>query len=393
MRICYLANSGSIHFARWYQYFIDKGHEVFLISGDPAFLEYKLDIPELTVFHIPEKKLQNRILGFGLNLLKLPAIMAELRRLIKRISPDIIHAHQLYPYGFWGALSGFNPFITTPIGSDVIISAQKYFIYGQITKYVLRKSDIVTGDSFVLRNACAKYGLVEKDYHLIHNGVDLGKFTNSVDRNVVRKKMGILEDTPVIFYGRGFRPIYNLDKVLQAIPMVLSEFPDAKFILSHHCGDLGSKLNKLVETIGLEKSVIFTGLIQHEEMPLYIKSADICISVPSSDSSPSFVYESMACGVPTIISTLPWTELAMVHLENTYMIPEVKPKVIAEAIIKLIKDKKLCSEIVNGGLETVQKHFSYQVNMGKAEELMNNLLKKYSEKYKDNGKFIVQNHR
>ncbi len=362
-----------------------------MISGDSSFLDYKIDIPGLTVFHIPEKKLKNRILGFGLNLLKLPAIMAELKRLLKKISPDIIHAHQLYPYGFWGALAGFSPFITTPIGSDVIISAQKYFVYGEITKYVLRKSDLVTGDSLVLRDACAKFGLSERDYHLIHNGVDLTKFTNSINDIVVRNKLDIPENTPVIFYGSGFRPIYNLDKVIQAIPMVLSEFPDAIFILSHHCGDLWPELKKSVESIGGGKSVIFTGLIQHEEMPLYIKSADVCVSVPSSDSSPSFVYESMACGVPTVISTLPWTDLAMKHLKNTYMIPEVKPTVIAEAIIKLIKDQKLRSEIIKGGLETVQKHFSYQDNMGKVEELMQDLLKKYSQKYEDAEKPLVQN--
>ena len=35
MKICYLADAGSIHTQRWIKYFADNGHEVYLISPRP----------------------------------------------------------------------------------------------------------------------------------------------------------------------------------------------------------------------------------------------------------------------------------------------------------------------------------------------------------------------
>jgi len=43
----------------------------------------------------------------------------KIRRLIKKIKPDIVHAHYVTQYGFCGAFSGFHPFIVSPGESDI----------------------------------------------------------------------------------------------------------------------------------------------------------------------------------------------------------------------------------------------------------------------------------
>ena len=378
MRICYLSNSGSVHFARWYEYFIKRGHQVYLVSGDTSGLEYKLDVPGLKVYYLPEKKLKNRILSFGLNLGRLPVIESRLKKILSDIRPDVIHAHQLHPYGFWAAVSGFRPFVLTPIGSDVVIHAMKYPVYRRMARYVLGKADVVTGDSLVLRDCCIKIGLEKDRYNLIQNGVDLSLFTPERDgrEEGLRKRFDIKNDSPVVFFGRAFEPLYNVDKIIMAVTRLLKKFPDCKFVFAHHFGGLDRKFKDLVRRLDILDSVRFLGFVDHREMPLYMRMSDVFISVPSSDNSPISVYEAMACGVPTLISRLPWTDYAMRNLENTYMIDEITPSSIADAIVRLLEDKSLREKIKDGGRETVKKSFSYHSNMRSMEEIMTGLLKR-----------------
>lgn len=373
MKIVYLANAGVVHFIRWYEYFINKGHEVHVISGNTFDLKYDLVIKGLHLHYLPEFKVDNRIISFGVNLLQLPHLLSILRKSLRDISPDIIHAHQIHPYGLWGALSGFKPFIVTPMGSDVIILANRYFAYKKITEYVMSKASLVTGDSLVIEDNCKKFGL-RADYELIHNGVNLEKYSPATigRSDIIRTKLGIDKSSPVIFFSRTFIPLQNIETIIRAIPWVLSEIPGCKFVFVHHCGygDYEREMRALVRSLNIVDSVVFAGIIPHEDMPAYYQSADLLLSVPKSDSSPSAVYEAMACGVPTIINRLPWTQLAMRHLENTYIIDDVTPDQIAAAVKTLLDDGELKEQIVRGGLDVVKRHFSYHDNMGKMESLM-----------------------
>ena len=346
-------------------------------------LESKIDIPGLTVFYLPEKKFNNRIVSFGVNLVRLPFIYYKLKEILAEIKPDIIHAHQVHPYGFWAALSQFRPFIITPMGSDIIILAMKYQVYRKIAKYVFDKADILTGASTVLKNCCLQIGLEENKYQWVQNGVDLSIFTPNRDGSgkLLRNELGISNNSPIIFYARGFTPLYNIDKIIEAIPNVLNKYPGAKFLFAHHFGDIGSTLKDLVRKLNLSNSVIFMGFIHHKDMPNYLKIADIFISIPSSDNSPSAVYEALACGVPTIIGKLPWTDYAMRHLKNTYMIDEVSPSSISDAIIHLLTDKELQTAIKTTGYQTVKQYFCYHSNMKYMEHLMLGLVKNHAPTY------------
>jgi len=106
MKICYLANADSIHTQRWVKYFADRGHEVHLI----------------------------------INLL---IEIIQIRKLIKKIKPDIIHAHYVADYGFHAALTNFHPFILSVWGSDVLVAPRRSYFIKMMVKYALNKSDII----------------------------------------------------------------------------------------------------------------------------------------------------------------------------------------------------------------------------------------------------------
>jgi glycosyltransferase involved in cell wall biosynthesis len=88
----------------------------------------------------------------------------------------------------------------------------------------------------------------------------------------------------------------------------LQKSPDVKFLIVGE-GFLEKSLRQLVYDLGLENSVIFTGSVKHEEIPLYIASASVCLA-PFRDTevtrckSPLKIVEYMASGKAIVASNV-----------------------------------------------------------------------------------------
>lgn len=370
MKICYLANAKSFYFKRWYEYFINRGHEVHVISGDCSFWAIEPQLPDGVFLHyLPEKKLKNKKLSFLYNFFRLPIIMSELKRLLCDITPDVIHAHQITPYGFWAALCGFQPFIMTPIGSDVLLHARAIKLYGLVTSYVLKKAALVTSDSIVLADAAIEFGATKEKVHLIQNGIDMKMFNQEVDKAFLRNRLG-LGNVPIILSARTLLPLYNIDCIIRAMPTVLNRFPDAKLVLLYYSCDYESRMKALAKEMGVEKAVVFVGHVKYDDIPYYQAGADVSVSVPSSDSSPCSVYESMACGTPVILSDLPWTRNFIKNGVNALMIPHKDPVAIANAVICVLEDVSLRNSLSENGCSTARQYVDYETNMNMMEKLM-----------------------
>lgn len=375
MKICYLVNAKSFYFKRWYEYFIKSGHEVHIISGDDSLLDIAPQLPQGVILHyLPEKKLHNKKLSFAYNFFRLPLIICELKRLLREIKPDIIQAHQITPYGYWAAISGFQPFIMTPMGSDVLVFARNMKTYGMVTTYVLKKAALVTGDSLVLNETSIEFGAKREKVHLIQNGVDRRMFNEKVDKSILRSRLS-LGDGPIILSTRTLSPLYNIDCIIKAMALILKRFPKAKLVLLYFSFALEEDLKLLAKHLGVETAVVFVGQVKYDEMPYYHAGADVSVSVPSSDSSPCSVYESMASGTPSVVSDLPWTKHFIRDGQNALVASLRDPSAIANAVIRIISEKDLNEKLSENGIATARQYIDYETNMRKMAELMADLVK------------------
>ncbi len=144
MRICYLANGQSIHTKKWVTYFSDNGYDVHLVT----FTKTE---------HIEGVKVHN--LRYFLKW-AYPLRIIEVRRTVKRIGPDVLHAHYVSHYGMYGALTGLKPFVVSAWGSDVLTEPEKSRIRKHTVKYVLSKADVITCDAQHMREAMKRLGAV-----------------------------------------------------------------------------------------------------------------------------------------------------------------------------------------------------------------------------------------
>src|SRR4030066_840547 len=110
MKICFLAGADSIHSKKWIEYFSEKGeNDIHWISLKQSIFGELKNIK----FYLL-KKFPIKYLGLLLNIL-------PVRKLIRKINPDILHAHYAGVNGVLAALSGFHPFVLTAWGSGILI--------------------------------------------------------------------------------------------------------------------------------------------------------------------------------------------------------------------------------------------------------------------------------
>ncbi|MEM3641615.1 MAG: glycosyltransferase [Candidatus Bathyarchaeia archaeon] len=370
MRICYLADAASVHTQRWAKYFVEQRHEVHIISFENAQIEgasvHFLKLPILV-----------RSATFPLKI----ASLYRIKLLINKIKPDILHAHYAINYGFFGALCNFKPYVITAWGSDVLtvpearlIAIVKRFI----AKYALKKADVITCDAPHMREAMKKLGVPSEKIKLIYFGVDTRKFSPNKKSENLKAALKIM-DNPTVISLRNLEPIYDIESLVRAMPIVLKEVPETVFVVAGKGTEEG-KLRKLAESLGVSNNVRFVGFIPNDRLPEYLNTMDVYVSTALSDAGiAASTAEAMSCGLPVVITDVADNRKWVENGVNGFLVPAKDPKALAEKIIYLLQNEDIRKRFGTANRKVIEERNNYYKEMEKMEEIYRKLLWRYQK--------------
>ncbi len=359
MRIAYLSIGGHIHTERWLRHFVNAGHDVHLMTVQPA------PIDGVTVHDIRT--------GIPIKPLHYAVALARVKRILRTIKPDLLHTHFLTGYGYWGAFSGFHPFIMTVWGDDVYVTPHETKLKGSLARAVLGRADLITGDSEDILTHVVRMGADPDICRVVQWGVDLDRFRPDADGGV-RRMLGIPEDAPVVISIRSFtQAYYNIDTIVRTAPGVLEKRPDTHYIIAGNEGD-DSELRALADSLGLDDRIHFVGRIPHEELPGYLATSDVFLTVPSVDATPVSLLEAMACGVAVIISNLESAMEWVTDGENGLVVRPAERRELEDAILKLIGDPAARERFAAIGVRKVREGADHARHMDRMERLCEELI-------------------
>jgi len=360
MKICYIAEGGSIHTQRWLNYFAAKGHEVHLIywQARPGYHE-NVRIYLLKRF-APKIWPVTRYFSFLQWIFKI-------RRLVKEIEPDVIDAHFVIDNGLLAACSGFHPFVVTAWGSDVLIFPRRNFIWKIVAGFVLKRADRVICDSEVVKTGLLSLGTKHEKIIKVYNGINTSQFSPQRADKALKKKLGIA-GFPAVICIRHLRPLYNVAMLIKAIPQVLKQAPQARFIIAGD-GVQRGYLEKLAATLGVAPNVSFIGYVPHDELPSYLASSDIYVTTSRSDSSSQSLQEAMACELAPVVTDLPANREWVKDGENGFIVPHDDHQALAERIVFLIKNSEARAKFGKINRKLIVDNAEYEKEMGKVEKL------------------------
>jgi glycosyltransferase involved in cell wall biosynthesis len=81
----------------------------------------------------------------------------------------------------------------------------------------------------------------------------------------------------------------------------------------------------------------------------------------------------MVLGIPTVATDVGGSSEIICHMENGILVPAGKPKIMAEAVLKLINDKKLRDNIGNNAKKCGVK-YSLSLMVSRPEEYFKKLV-------------------
>ncbi|MDU3349058.1 MAG: glycosyltransferase family 4 protein [Clostridium sp.] len=353
MKICFLGDAASIHIRRWCEFFRDKGDDVSIISFNNA------EIPGVKVYFVGDNLDIN---GDGGNIAYLKKVRV-IKKLLKKVKPDIVNAHYLTSYGLIGTLINCKPFIVSTWGSDILVTPKKNIVYNALTRFVISKAALITSDSnFMSKEIISLGGKFEKVI-TAPMGINNVEFNNK-DENREEKtflSMRTLCDNS------------NVDCILRAFKLVLAEYKDAKLIITNS-GEKKDYILNLIKELNLEYNVEYLGFVDREKVIKLLKSSTVYISIPTSDSTSVTLLEAMASGIFSIVSDLPANREWIIHNKNGYILNNTNEKSLAELMSESLVNMDMKKEAKSKKKKIINERAIWDDNMTFIREHYINLL-------------------
>jgi glycosyltransferase involved in cell wall biosynthesis len=369
MKICYVADGASIHTQRWVNYFARKGHEVHLVCWKlmPGYDE-SIHIHLLT-------RLAPKIWAISQYLSFLFWII-QVRQLVSEIKPDIVDGHFITVYGFLAACSGFHPLVVNAWGSDIMVQPKRNPLSKFTTKYALKKADMIIClfPIDVAKEQITKLGIDPDKIRTLLLGVNTAEFNSSHGDEKIRRTLDIESSHPIVISTRTLAPIYDVETLVKAIPLVLAEVPQAQFVIAG-AGKKQGYLGELVRDLGVSNNTTFIGWIPRAELPKYLSSADIYVSSSLSDGASVSLFEAMACELAPIVTDIPANRPWINDGENGFLFPARDYKKLASKIIYLLSNEEVRRNFSRKSREIVRNKAEQQTEMEKIDSIYTELIK------------------
>ena len=353
MKICYLADAPNVHTQKWARYFVERDDEVHVISFRPAL------IAGVQVHFI------HALFGRAGYLLS----ANQIRQLVWRLAPDILHAQHATSYGLVGALAGYHPFLISSWGSDVVWSPRQFFLFDWMLRYNFKRADQVTATSQMLAKATTPFCPPGTHVHVIPFGVDTDVFCPPTDHHPDADR------PPTVGIVKTLRPRYGIRELILAFHQIVDSFPDARLVIVGG-GEQYAMLQELIVNLGMEKCTTLAGQAGHEQIPHYLQSFDLFVS-PSLTDRESFgvaAVEASACGLPVIASRVGGLPEVVVDGQTGLLVPPGDVDALAAAMARLLSEPELRARMGRAGRQFVLEHYRWADNASLMEQLYTEVL-------------------
>ncbi len=344
--LCLLGDADSPHTRRWAHEMLARGWRVSLVTARPE----PLDGVEQRVLP-PVHRSTDWLLRAG-----------AARRHVRELAPDIVHAHYLTSYGYLAARCGRHPVVMTAWGSDLLVTPQGSPWMRWLTGWILRRADLITGDSASLVEAARQYR-PRAPVHEIHWGVDRARFAPVPWE---RK-----QDVHIVSL-RAWEENYHIATLIDAFALLRQRLPGAPLKL--HLlggGTLASALRAQVERLGLHQCVDFHGRLDDAGMAAVLARCKLSVTVPASDATSVAMLESMACGLAVVASDLAANRQ---WIDHDLLVPAGDARALADVLQRLAGDEVRMRQAGERNAERIALEGDRKAQMDRVDRLYRQLL-------------------
>jgi len=211
---------------------------------------------------------------------------------------------------------------------------------------------------------CEKYGISERKIALTTPGFYPDKFRR-MERDTLNTAIDKYKLPPrfVLAVGR-ITDYKGYDLLIKAMARVVKEIPDIKLLLRIGSDRLTEEeiqkkkeLLQLAESLDLVDNILFYNYV--EDLEAFYNAAEVFVLPSTYEPFGMVAIESMACGTPAIVTTKGGLKSFLKDGHDALLVDPVDTRALAEAILRLLKDKTLYNKLSGNGYEKVHSMFTW----------------------------------
>jgi glycosyltransferase involved in cell wall biosynthesis len=285
-----------------------------------------------------------------------PRLTLDLKRVIREVKPDLIHAGPIQTCAFLAVLSGFRPILTMSWGFDLMQDSERNGWWRWVTRYTLGRSSFFTSDAQVTCNKAIAYGMDASKTVVFPWGIDLKRYKPKPKTATRRRSI-------VLFCNRAWEPRYGVDVLARAFVRVAKERKDVSLLLLSG-GSQAQLIRQILLSGGVLERVQFGGQISQTDLPRWIHMADIYISASHVDGSSVSLMEALACGLPALVSDIPANREWVSEGINGWLFPDGNAEALADKILAALAQRKKFAQIGKAARKRAEERADWKKNFG-----------------------------
>jgi glycosyltransferase involved in cell wall biosynthesis len=384
MRLLFVADGRSPIALNWIEYFLAQEHEVHLASTfqsppDPRLASYTFvpaafssvkaagPAPAHTrgLWGAPAVRLRTALRQW-LGPITLPGAARQLRSLIDRVQPDLVHAMRIPYEGMLAALAGAEaPLVISVWGNDFTLHAPSTPLMRRYTRLALGQASLLHTDCRRDLRLAHDWGFPEGGRGLVLPGA------GGIQPEVFYPPPAIVPE-PIVIQPRGVRAYVNNQVFFQAIPLVLERLPTARFFCTTMQGE--PQAARWVQELGIAAQVELLPKQTRAQMADLFRRARVVVSPTTHDGTPNTLLEAMACGCLPVVGDLESLREWITPGVNGLLVDLRHSQALAEAILAALQQDDLCQRAREENLRLIAERAVYGRVMPAAERAYRELI-------------------
>lgn len=287
----------------------------------------------------------------------------ELRRLIRRVRPDVVHTHSSKA-GIVGRAAAWAqrvPAVIHTVHGLPFHDRQNPLIrrlYVALERWAAKRCHRLIAITPAMTDAFADRGIAPRGkFTVIPSGIDMGRFDPAViDPARARRLLGLNPGAPVVGIVARFDPLKGHDDLLDILPRLVEPFPDLAVVFIGD-GWRREHLQARVRTGGYESRVALTGLISHGQVVEALPALDV-MALPSYQEGQSrTLIESLLCGCGIVAYGAGGIPTICIDGETGRLVPVGDKAALADAIVWMLRHPDQRRAMVERGRAHVRDRF------------------------------------